>query len=405
MNILQICNKSPYPPKEGGPIAMYNLAEGLMQHKCSVDVLAVNTYKFFVDIDDLPVDYRYKTNFTTVYIDTRVKLFRAFFNLFSKKSYHVQRFVSNDFEFVLKKMLRQKNYDIVQLETIYVAPYIELIRRNSNAKIVLRSHNIEHLIWSRHAATIKNVLKKWYVNYLTEKLRKFEIKVFAQVDAIAAITAIDAEFIRNMGCTKPILTVPFGMDVKKCVCMLPGENEKISFFHLGSMNWPPNQEAVRWFLDRCMPVIAKHFPLHTVFLAGRYMPSWVNNYCFNSLKVVGEVNDAAEFMMNRQVMFVPLLSGSGVRIKIIEGMAMGRTIISTSIGAEGIAYTDNVNIMIADTAQEFIDKFRFCIENPEKCFQIGLNARKLAEEEHEIKRASAPLVKLYSDMLKSENVD
>ena len=190
MNILQICNKSPYPPKEGGPIAMHNLATGLMLQNHIVDILAMNTHKFHVDVDNLPVDYRHKTNFTTVYIDTRIKIMDAFLNLFTSKSYHVERFESYEFTETLKHLLKSKNFDIVQLETIYVAPYLATIRKYSNAKIVLRSHNMEHLIWNRFAQTIKNPIKRNYLFYLAKKLENFEKEVFAHVDGIETITTV-----------------------------------------------------------------------------------------------------------------------------------------------------------------------------------------------------------------------
>ncbi len=400
MNILQICNKSPFPPKEGGPIAMHNLASGLMLQNHNVDILAINTHKYHVDVDNLPVDYRYKTNFTTVFIDTNIKILDAFLNLFSSKSFHVKRFESHEFNNTLEHILENKNFDIVQLETIYVAPYISTIRRYSKAKIVLRSHNIEHLIWSRYANTIKNPLKRNYLNYLTRKLRKYEKEVFSKVDGIATITSVDANYINTLEFSTPVSVVPFGLDFSKCIFQTP-QNGNPTFFHLGSMDWMPNQEGIKWFLNECMPEIAKKFPDNFVFLAGRNMPVWINNFKFPNLINVGEVEDSTEFMNSKNIMFVPLLSGSGVRVKIIEGMALGKTIISTSVGAEGINYKQNENILIADTPEQFIEKFQLCIEDKELCRTVGQNARKLIESEHNISVTTQKLLDLYSVVIKN----
>ncbi len=399
MNILQVCNKSPFPPKEGGPIAMYNLGNGLMAENHNVDIITMNTFKFSVDVDTLPVDYRYKTNFTAVYVDTKTRYLDAFLNLFSSKSYHIQRFESMEFRNTLEHILDNKNFDIIQLETIYVAPYIDTIRKYSKAKIVLRSHNIEHLIWLRYAKTVTNPVKRRYVYYLTKKLRKFEIQVFGRVDGIASISNVDASYIRNLGIKTSVVTVPFGLPFAKCIFQ-PQKAGLPTFFHLGSMDWMPNQEAIKWFLDKCMPKIAVEFPETMVYLAGRNIPSWLYSYKFPNLMIAGEVEDAAEFMLSKTVMFVPLLSGSGVRVKIIEGMALGKTIISTSIGAEGINYTDGENMLIADTPEEFVDKFRLCILNPQLCAQIGKNARTLIENEHDISVTTKHLIDLYRTLLK-----
>ncbi|HOY31880.1 MAG TPA: glycosyltransferase family 4 protein [Bacteroidales bacterium] len=398
MNILQICNKSPYPPKEGGPIAMYNMGNGLMMQNHHVDIITMNTFKFNVDVDTLPVDYRYKTNFTTVFVDTRVKYLDAFLNLFSPKSYHIERFVSPEFRNTLIHILESKNFDIVQLETIYVTPYIDIIRKYSKAKIVLRSHNIEHLIWYRYANTVRNPLKRKYLIYLTRKLQDYEMSVFEKVNGIAAITSVDEKYIRNAGISIPVLTIPFGLEFNK----YPNNsvhNGQPSFFHLGSMDWMPNQEAIRWFLEKCMPMISKIFPQTSIYLAGRNMPSWIYSFKFPNMHVVGEVEDASEFMQSKTVMFVPLLSGSGVRVKIIEGMALGKTIISTSVGAEGINYSDGKNILIADTPETFAERFRLCIEKPELCAEIGQNARNLIEKEYDISVTTNNLVNLYHLLL------
>jgi len=129
------------------------------------------------------------------------------------------------------------------------------------------------------------------------------------------------------------------------------------------------------------------------------MPSWIYSFKFPNMHVVGEVEDASEFMQSKTVMFVPLLSGSGVRVKIIEGMALGKTIISTSVGAEGINYSDGKNILIADTPETFAERFRLCIEKPELCAEIGQNARNLIEKEYDISVTTNNLVNLYHLLL------
>jgi glycosyltransferase involved in cell wall biosynthesis len=374
---------------------MYNLSGGLMEENHKVHILAMNTHKFSVDIDTLPVDYRYKTNFTLVHVDTRIRLRNAFLNLFSKKSFHIERFDSPDFHEALKRILKKNSYDIVQLETIYVAPYIETIRKYSKAKIVLRAHNIEHVIWSRYAGT---VTKRNYLSYLTKKLKSYEEQVFSDVDAIAGITDVDTDFIKNYGLNVTVATVPFGLHLSKYI-LYPEQKKNLTFFHIGSMDWMPNQEAIRWFLDKCMPAVSEQLPDVYVYLAGRNMPSWIYSYKFPNMKVIGEVPDAGEFMLKNSVMFVPLLSGSGVRVKIIEGMALGKTVISTAVGAEGINYTDGENILIANTPDEFLGKFKYCVDQPEQCRQIGLNARKLIESEHDIPVASKRLVDLYQSII------
>jgi polysaccharide biosynthesis protein PslH len=398
MNILQLCNKSPYPPKEGGPIAMYNLAEGLIHAGHNVDVLAISTKKFFVDSSELPEDYQKTTSFSSVYINTSIRITDAFLNLFSSKSYHVQRFDSEEMHKRLSTILQKNKFDLILLETIYVCPYIDTIRKYSDARIVLRAHNIEHLIWKRIAASEKNPLKKLYLSYLAKKLKKYEDRILNTVDGIACISEIDTNFLKTSGITIPVETVPFGMIVPESKkTYKPSTN--LTFFHFGSMDWIPNQDGIKWFLEYCMPKMAREFPNNKICLAGRNMPPWVNHYKYQNLYIIGEVINAFEFIDSHDIMFVPLFSGSGVRIKIIEGMALGKVIISTTIGAEGINYTEGENILIADTPEQFVEKFKYCIDNPECCKKIGENASALIKEQHNIMNTTKILTSFYERIL------
>ena len=141
MNILQICSKPPFPPKDGGALAMNILTQGLLNAGHHVKVLTVNTSKHFVDLHTVDTAYKQKTNYEAVFIDTRIKPLKALLSLFSPRSYNIERFFSVEFEQTLIRILKEETFDIVHLETLYVSPYVDTIRKYSSAKIVLRSQN------------------------------------------------------------------------------------------------------------------------------------------------------------------------------------------------------------------------------------------------------------------------
>ena len=120
---------------------MSAVIDGLLNAGHQVKVLAINTNKYFVKPDQVPDDYRNKTNLEMVYIDLSIKPLPAFFNLFTNKSYHVERFITKQFEQKLITIVRNEEFDIIQLELLYLAPYLKTIRKLSNAKIILRAHN------------------------------------------------------------------------------------------------------------------------------------------------------------------------------------------------------------------------------------------------------------------------
>jgi polysaccharide biosynthesis protein PslH len=398
MRIFQICNKSPFPPREGGPIAMNNITQGLLNAGHEVKVLAVNTPKYLIDPERIPENYIKQTGFEAVFIDTSVRVHKAFFNLFSGRSYNVERFVSEEFSTKIKQILAVQKFDIIQLESIYVAPYIDIIRKYSDARIVIRAHNIEHLIWQRLAGACSNPLKKKYLNHLAATLKRFEHNAFNKADGIAAITQVDAAYFQDSGITRPVISIPVGIDMSG-IKEIKNEKEFPGIFHLGSMDWMPNQEGVLWFLDHAWKMIHTEFPDIRLCLAGRNMPSSIKNRKQDGVSILGEVENAFEFMQSRTIMIVPLLSGSGMRVKIIEGMACGNTIISTSIGAEGINYVNGEDILIADTPDEFLGQVRKCISDPQRCRNIGLQAKRTISEKYDNKVISGKLIQFYQELL------
>ena len=402
MRILFLCNKSPWPPKEGGPMAMNMLIEGMADAGHKVKVLAVNSYKYNIQQSAIPAAYQEKTGIELIEVDLKPKPVDAFLNLFTGKSYHVKRFKSDSFRKRVIAALTADEYDVVQLETLFMCPYIPAIRAYSRARIVLRAHNIEHLIWQRVAEETKNPVKKWYIGHLARTLKNYEQKIVSCVDGILAITPTDAAFFRGLlpeefPNSSFVIDLPFGLDPAKYRDD-QNETEFPSLFSLGSMNWIPNQEGLRWFLDQVWPDVHRQFPALKYYIAGREMPGWINALDLPNVVVLGEVEDASAFIASKAIMIVPLFSGSGIRVKIIEGMAAGKTIISTSIGAEGIEYTNRENILIADAPCEFFEMISLCVTDYEICKKIGKRAMALVETTYNSKNLLQKLLAFYQQL-------
>ena len=381
MKILILCNKSPYPAREGGPIAINMIIEGLINANHQVRVLAMNTNKYSVNPDDIPVEYRKKTRIELVYVDLSFQPFKAFVNLFTGSSYHVERFISGAFSEKLEAILKEERFDVIQFEMPFMSPYLGLVEKLSKAKTVLRAHNIEHLIWERIAEITTNPLKRLYLRHLTGTLKKYELTAVNQFDGVAAITKNDADFFVHSGCRVPITDIPFGIDLSRYPEPVESPPE-ISLFSIGSMNWIPNQEGILWFLEKVWPDVTKQHPSLKYYIAGREMPEWFRGKRYPNVEIVGEVDDALKFIHEHSVMIVPLFSGSGIRIKIIEGMACGRTIISTTVGAEGIHYTQLENILIADHPDEFLEMISACLNDHILMKKICRNARELVKKDY-----------------------
>lgn len=398
MKILQICSKIPFPPKDGGSIAMDILTHGLIECGNEVKVLAINTPKHFINEADINSEYKNKTSYQLVFIDTSVKPLDALLNLFSSKSYNITRFYSKEFEKVLIELLSSQKYDVVQLETLWVAPYVETIRKHSKAKIVLRSQNVEYAIWERLAEASGNPLKKAYLKLLAKRLKKYELGMLNKYDGIATITELDAVSFKNSGCKSPIIHIPFGIDTKKYKADTSA-TEFPSVFHIGAMDWMPNSDAVKWFLEKVWEKVQIKHPNVKLYLAGRNMPDWMKQLKMKNIVVEGEVEDSHKFINSKSIMIVPLTSGGGMRVKIIEGMALGKTIISTAVGAEGIDYENNKNILIANTETEFIEALNKCISDRSFSDNLAQNAKSLVENKYDNLKICKKLSDFYQTLI------
>jgi len=164
------------------------------------------------------------------------------------------------------------------------------------------------------------------------------------------------------------------------------------------MNWIPNEEGIKWFLDSVWSKVVNNIGDTKLYLAGREMPQWLTELKLKNIIVVGEVPDAHGFINSKCISIAPLFSGSGIRIKIIESMALGKAVISTSIGAEGINYTNGKNIMIADDASSFAEAIIALTVDKDKCISIGQSAKKLIHKEHDKGKLADRLIKFYGEL-------
>jgi len=377
---------------------MNAMAEGLIGAGHSVKILAINSYKYSVSPGEIPPEYSAKTQIEMVFIDLKIKPVAAFVNLFTGQSYHVERFIAPAYQQALEHILKTHKFDIIQFETLFTTPYIQVIKKWSDAKLILRAHNIEHLIWQRIANSTKNPLKRFYLNHLYKTLRAYEIETLHKVDGIVAITDKDATWFREQSPGTPVIGIPFGINAGKYVqSQEKNINKQLpTLFHIGSMNWMPNQDGIRWFLNQVWPGLHKQYPKLKFHLAGRAMPDWLLNLKMPGVVIEGEVADAQAFITAHDIMIVPLFSGSGIRIKIIEGMEAGKAIITTAIGAEGIQCRHGEHCMIAGTPQDFVDSVTTLIENPSIVTSMGAQAKKLVLSEHNNQVLMAKLTEFYT---------
>ncbi|MCC6818106.1 MAG: glycosyltransferase family 4 protein [Bacteroidia bacterium] len=395
MKILVIGSRVPFPLRDGGAIATYNLLRGLCHIGLEVDYVTLNTDKHFVDKATLKNEFGFLNKLLTFDIDTSVKPFPALLNLFSKKSYNIQRFVSKQFSEKINQLCRQNHYDIIHFEGLFVADYVKGIE--CDGVKILRQHNIEYKIWETLSNNQSIGLKRWYTKLLSKRLKEYEKRIHQYFNAVVSITENDRQDTINLigykGTTKyiPAGIMPHSESTENI--------DYNSIYHIGSMEWLPNQEAMKWFHDSVWPLIEKSDNRLSFHMAGKNMDAQFEKYAINNFKVWGEIANLNTFIKDKSILVVPLKSGSGIRIKTIEAMMAGKAVVTTTQGAQGLDIVDGVQCLIADDAKKFADKIIMLIKDVAFRNKMAESGKQYAESNFGNDAVSEKWMKFYEEVL------
>ena len=395
MNILQIANKAIYPP-DGGSLAILSLSKGYIRNGHRIHLLNMITHKHFNNYEIIEIEYKDSLKISGVNVNTQISFFRLLINLlFSNKPYIAQRFVSKKFVSKLINLLNNNSFDFIQIEGLYSLQYINTIRNEFGGSILYRPHNIEFQIWRRNYKETKSLIKKLYFKSLFKRLKKLEENLLNTYDFLIPISKSDAKIYNKLGNSKPVKTSPFGIDLKKIQDQYVEINSDIDqcINYIGALDWIPNQEGLLWFIDHCFPVIIKSFPHIKLNIAGRNAPKWlIRRFNHSNINFLGEVKNAYEFIQKSGPIIVPLFSGSGIRVKIIESMAFKKAIVATDTAAEGINCHQNVNILLANNDQDFASSVISLLNNVGLQKEIGENAFKFVKEHYDFEKIAIDIL-------------
>ncbi len=379
MKVLHLSKKIPYPLKDGESLAIHYLSKGLVENGCSIDLLSLNTQKHHTSIEHKPAELAHFHRISVIDIDTSIRATALIGNLFTKESYNINRFYSLEFAEALQKMLDEEDYDCVILETLYMAAYMTDIRSVSDAFIVMRSHNLEHEIWRNLSDKSKNPLKRIYYTLCSDRLQYFEEIVQQNYDLLVPISSEDEKKYRKLNFKGSSCVIPVGLDLTK-YNIQKENNEVLRIGYIGSLDWKPNLEGLDWFFGDVWTELQNNYPQLEFHLAGRNYDGRYAKYSSQGLVIHGEVDDAISFMNSLDVLLVPLFSGSGIRIKILEGMSLGKVVISTVKGFEGIPVIDREDVLFFDDKTSLIKALSDCIENIATFAEMRSKARMVIEQ-------------------------
>ncbi len=386
-----LSHRIPWPLRDGGAIAMYNTILGLRQAGHEVKLLCLNPLKDQVKTDELPALF---SDCKLAYrsIDTGIKPLDALLNVLGSGSYNAQRFAHAEFAQLVQQVVKDFNPDWVHIEGAFAAQYVDAVKEVKPVPCVLREHNVEYEIWREMAAGEKNPLKKAYLKLLARRLQNYEEALWEKFDLIFSITEEDAAVMRKkLGHTK-VVNGGVGFDLSPYLAVdEPGDANLL--YHVASMDWLPNQEAVEWTLREIWPAVHRALPKVELHLAGKKMPERFIAQKGDRLHIEAEVADLMEYSRDKAIMLVPLRSGSGIRIKTIEAMAMGKLVLSTQRGLMGLGAVPGIHLLETNTAEEFVAAIKQLQSDEALRKTLSQNARQFVLENFELSQHTERNVK------------
>jgi glycosyltransferase involved in cell wall biosynthesis len=297
-------------------------------------------------------------------------------NLLSPRPYIVDRHYSGALADKASSLVATGDFDLLHCEW---TPYTEnILSLFGKIPTVLSAHNVEAQIWERYYQTEVNPAKKAYIYLQWQKLLRYEAAAAQRYTAVSTVSEPDSNiFIKQYGC-RQVQVVPNGVD-EQYFSPVSTELQSGSMVFTGSMDWRPNQDGVRYFIEEVFPLILQKTPSATFTIVGRKPPLWLVELAerTNGVTVTGTVDDVRPYIARSALYVVPLRVGGGSRLKILEAFAMNKIVLSTSVGAEGLDVEENVHILLRDTAEAMADTACQILADQERFARLGDAGRDL----------------------------
>jgi sugar transferase (PEP-CTERM/EpsH1 system associated) len=300
-------------------------------------------------------------------------------SFFGTLPHSISKYCRPDVAGHLREVVAAGGYDVILCDFLSPAAAIPF---DYGIPVVIFTHNVEATIWKRHMDVAENPIWRFVFKREYEKMRAAELYYLKRSKHVLTVSDTDtAMFARDMDRVK-ITTIPTGVDIRYFQPVAGEEPGSLVF--TGSMDWMPNVDGIVYFVEQILPLIRKKHPQATLWVVGRKPDRTIRAMAErdSSIKVTGTVEDIRPYIAKGAVYIVPLRVGSGTRLKIFEAMAMGKAVVSTTIGAEGLPVTSGVDVVLADTPERFANEVCRLLESPSERKRIGEAARSLVEEKY-----------------------
>jgi polysaccharide biosynthesis protein PslH len=402
MKILFLTPQRPFPPQQGTQIRIFHLLKALAgPHQ--IDLLSFARRGEAIELTS-PLR-QLCGRMTLLPVPRRGRARRLLQFLSSSLPDVARRLEANVFGTAIRQLVPSGHYDVIQVEGIEMARYFPLIKAVSpRVAIVFDNHNAEYVIQERAAAVDARRPATWpgalYSMVQTRRLKRYEAWACTYADTVLAVSNEDAAALRRIAPGVKPVVVPNGVDTEYYKWERPSGSGKAEMLFTGTMDYRPNVDAVRWFTSDILPLISSRRGDARLHVVGRAPVPSVARIPEKRPEVVvtGQVQDVRPYFRQSDVFVVPMRMGGGVRLKILEALAMGLPVVSTTMGAEGTGLVNGEEILLADTPEQFASEVLRLLDSPELRERIAAAGRKVAEERFDWSRVTPPLLQAYEEL-------
>jgi sugar transferase (PEP-CTERM/EpsH1 system associated) len=414
VKLLFLTPQLPYPPHQGTTLRNFNIVKQLAPHH-PIHLLSFGTP---AELEGSPLTQMCE-RVELAPLPRRATSRRVLETFVHPLPDMARRLASPALSDKLRQMTRENEYDVIQVEGIEMAgawletrstgqsnPQYATQVSTRRCAVVFDDHNAEWALQQTASATDARNPRRWhaalYSGIQWRKLQAFERRVCLAADAVVAVSSADAAELARLDSRIRPRVIPNGVDVEYYVpsvevCAKPLAEFSVVF--TGKMDFRPNVDAAQWFADEILPLLRERIRLaHIAFVGQSPGPSVLALEHRPGIQVTGVVADVRPYIADAAVFVVPLRMGSGTRLKVLEAMAMGKAIVSTTFGISGIECTANRDVLIADTPGDFAAAIALLMRDRDRARELGLNARALAVKKYDWRILIPRFEEIYSSL-------
>lgn len=393
MKILFVAPRLPWPVDTGAKIRTFNLLKEIVNGN------QVTLLSFCFKDDQRAVNELKNLGIEVYLINATDKI--NFLKLFSKLPVIIEKYGSKKLAAKCRELLSKEKFDLVHFDHLHMGQYQDCAK---NLPCVLDEHNVESIILKRCADVEKNIIKRMIFKSQAKKLSRYEGALVSKFSKCLVVSESDKQNLYELSGRKAnIEVIPNGVDTEYFNLgdsPLRGQSPEDALVFTGSMDWLPNADAAIYFTNEIMPLIWEKNPQIKFYIVGKNPSQDVKDLGIKDSRIIvtGSVPDVRPYMVKSKIFVVPLRIGGGTRLKILEAMSMSKTIVSTTVGAEGIDYTPDKNIVIKDKPREFANMILSLLKDKTKQNALGISGREMVCNNYDWKIIGNKLKDIYRNI-------